>query len=49
MAYYNRVLGEIALHRGEKEKALLNFEKALELDDRVGVKGKYKKLKKELE
>ena len=48
LAYYNRVFGEVALFNEDKESAYEYFEKALELDSKVGVKQKYNKLKKEL-
>lgn len=48
LAYYNRVFGEVALFNDDKQNAYEYFEKALELDPKVGVKRQYNKLKKEL-
>lgn len=48
LAYYNRVFGEVALFNDDRQSAYEYFEKALELDSKVGVKQKYNKLKKEL-
>ena len=42
------IFGEVALFNDDKESAYEYFEKALELDSKVGVKQKYNKLKKEL-
>lgn len=40
--------GELLYHLRKKEKALSDYEKALSLDEKVGVKRKRKRLKKEL-
>lgn len=41
--------GELHHYLGEKEQALKDFEKALSLDEKVGVKRKTRRLRKELE
>lgn len=43
-----RTLGEIALVDDDKQSAKDNFEKALELNEKVGIKRQYNKLVKEL-
>lgn len=44
-----RLKGEIALTNGNNRDALDNFQEALILNEKIGVKRKYKKLLNELE